>query len=745
MNLEQQAAPLQLEGVVNKIIYRNEESAYLVMAVETAEGEEVVVGYSAGIAVGESIQAQGSYTTHASYGRQFAAASITSIPPSGEAAVRAYLAGGAVKGIGQVLADRIVERFGGEALEILAQQPARLAEVRGITPAKAAQLGRRFEQVSGMRRVLAELDGLALPPYVAVKLFKRYGTQAAEAVAANPYLLCADEYEMHFELVDAAALERFHIDPQSPHRVMAGILYILHHNLGNGHTFLPLEALVERACDFLEVGDDLVLHSVDRLQEAGEVVEWPVANLDGLFLARFHGAEATIADRLLSMATQRRAAQNVPALVEKIEQDLGIRYAEAQRRAISGCAENGVFILTGGPGTGKTTALRGILQLFEKMALETLLAAPTGRAAKRMSELSGAPASTIHRMLGISLRGGQPHCKFNEDNPLAADVVIVDEASMLEVTLFEALLRAMKPSARLILVGDANQLPPVGAGNILRDLLGSDLFASATLTEIFRQSRDSLIVVNAHQINHGEYPTFNARDNDFFLVKCADRGQAPAMAAELVGSRLPRAYGLDPLDDIQVITPTRKTEAGTAALNAALQKALNPPAPNKAEHRFMGSLFRVGDKVMQVRNNYELPVVLVETGELTAGLFNGDMGRIVDIDELNDSMTIRFEDRQVEYPFDCLHQLELAYAVTVHKSQGNEYPLVVFMAFQGMGRLQTRNLLYTAVTRARRIFVALGEEAALCQMTDNSREDRRFSALKYFLLERVRRAGTEVE
>ena len=412
-----------------------------------------------------------------------------------------------------------------------------------------------------------------------------------------------------------------------------------------------------------------------------------------------------------------------------------------QRRAIAACAENGVFILTGGPGTGKTTTLHGILALLEKLGLSTLLAAPTGRAAKRMSELSGAPATTIHRMLGMSLRGGAPAARFNEKNPLEADVVIVDEVSMLEVTLFDALLRAMKPSARMILVGDANQLPPVGAGNILRDLLGSELFASVELTEIFRQSRDSLIVVNAHRINKGEYPEFNDADNDFFLLSCKDKSQAADKLARLVARRLPAAYGVDPVDDIQVLSPTRKGEAGTALFNEVLQRTLNPPAADKGEVLFQGRLFRVGDKVMQVQNNYELPVVLTDTGEVSQGLFNGDVGRIVDIDHADEILTIRFDDRQAEYPFECLHQLELAYAVTVHKSQGSEYPIVVLAAYPGMGRLQTRNLLYTAVTRARRIFVALGDEAALFQMTDNCREDRRFSALKYLLLGRISPQG----
>ena len=736
--MQQQPVPaLTLEGVVSKIIFFNDENAYLVMELETAGESVVVVGYAANLAAGESVRVTGDYITHPTYGRQFSAASIESIAPTDEAGILAYLESGAIKGIGKTLAARIVDHFGEQALFILDKDPSRLTEVKGITQARVRQLGQRYRQLQGVRQVLAELQAFHLPPYVAVKLYKRYGVMAADALRSDPYLLCGDDYGMDFALVDNAAAELFNIAENSPVRVRAGVLHVLQHNLGNGHTFLPLDALTGTTSGFLDVDDDLVGRCIEQLERDEEIVIAPVANLEAVFLRRYYAAEAAIADRLLAMSVRRPCGRDVAKLVDEVAGSLGIEYAAMQRRAIAACAENGVFILTGGPGTGKTTTLHGILVMLERLHLTTLLAAPTGRAAKRMSELSGSKATTIHRMLGMSLRGGTPVARFNEKNPLEADVVIVDEVSMLEVTLFDALLRAMKPSARLILVGDANQLPPVGAGNILRDLLGSELFTSVELTEIFRQSRDSLIVVNAHRINKGEYPDFNDRDNDFFFVPCKDKATAADKLAQLVCQRLPKAYGVDPIDDIQVISPTRKGEAGTALFNETLQRTLNPPAAGKGEVVAQGRLFRVGDKVMQVQNNYELPVVLTDTGEVSQGLFNGDVGRIVDIDRADEVLTIRFDDRQVEYPFECLHQLELAYAVTVHKSQGSEYPIVVLAAYPGMGRLQTHNLLYTAVTRARRIFVALGDEAALYQMTDNCREDRRFSALKYLLLGRI--------
>ena len=739
--MQQPDQALTLEGIVTKIIFFNEENAYLVLELETEGERVVVVGYAANLCAGESVRVTGEYVTHPAYGRQFSACSIESVPPTSQAGILAYLESGIVKGIGKTLAARMVERFGEQTLFILDKDPSRLTEVKGITPSRARQLNQRYRQLQGVRQVLAELQAFHLPPYVAVKLYKRYGVAASDALRADPYLLCGEDYGMEFALVDNAAAELFEIPEKSPLRVRAGVLHVLQHNLSNGHTFLPLDALCQTTAGFLDVDETLVSECICALEQDEEIVIAPVANLTAVFLHRYYAAESAIADRLLAMSVRRPCGRDVGRLVDEVAGSLGITYAAMQRRAIAACAENGVFILTGGPGTGKTTTLHGILALLEKLGLSTLLAAPTGRAAKRMSELSGAPATTIHRMLGMSLRGGAPAARFNEKNPLEADVVIVDEVSMLEVTLFDALLRAMKPSARMILVGDANQLPPVGAGNILRDLLGSELFASVELTEIFRQSRDSLIVVNAHRINKGEYPEFNDADNDFFLLSCKDKSQAADKLARLVARRLPAAYGVDPVDDIQVLSPTRKGEAGTALFNEVLQRTLNPPAADKGEVLFQGRLFRVGDKVMQVQNNYELPVVLTDTGEVSQGLFNGDVGRIVDIDHADEILTIRFDDRQAEYPFECLHQLELAYAVTVHKSQGSEYPIVVLAAYPGMGRLQTRNLLYTAVTRARRIFVALGDEAALFQMTDNCREDRRFSALKYLLLGRISPQG----
>ena len=462
--MQQPDQALTLEGIVTKIIFFNEENAYLVLELETEGERVVVVGYAANLCAGESVRVTGEYVTHPAYGRQFSACSIESVPPTSQAGILAYLESGIVKGIGKTLAARMVERFGEQTLFILDKDPSRLTEVKGITPSRARQLNQRYRQLQGVRQVLAELQAFHLPPYVAVKLYKRYGVAASDALRADPYLLCGEDYGMEFALVDNAAAELFEIPENSPLRVRAGVLHVLQHNLSNGHTFLPLDALCQTTAGFLDVDETLVSECICALEQDEEIVIAPVANLTAVFLHRYYAAESAIADRLLAMSVRRPCGRDVGRLVDEVAGSLGITYAAMQRRAIAACAENGVFILTGGPGTGKTTTLHGILALLEKLGLSTLLAAPTGRAAKRMSELSGAPATTIHRMLGMSLRGGAPAARFNEKNPLEADVVIVDEVSMLEVTLFDALLRAMKPSARMILVGDANRIRPRRGG-----------------------------------------------------------------------------------------------------------------------------------------------------------------------------------------------------------------------------------------------------------------------------------------
>ncbi len=728
-----------LSGTVKKVIYRNEENAYTIFEVETEDGELCVcTGYVAHLAVGEHVDAEGDYVTHHQHGRQFAAEEISTIAPDGTENIKAYLESGSIKGIGKVLAERIVGEFGERSLDVIERAPEELSKIKGINPNKAKEFSKILSEQNGVKKIIAELSGLKIPPFIAVRLYKIFGLFAVEALRKNPYLLCSEEFDMGFEEVDNAALNVFGISTDSEIRITAGILYVLKHNNGLGHTFVPKESLISVAQGFLEVDEVLLYECYDKAILDEKIVCENVADLEAVFLERFHTAENYIAMKLMQMCSFEKKPRKLDKLLEQIENSADIEYAELQRRAILQSAMHGFFVLTGGPGTGKTTTLNGIIKMLEMLGEEVELIAPTGRAAKRMSELTGMSARTVHRFLGIEMKGPVSTFKYNEKNLSEADVVIVDEASMLEIMLFEALLRALKPSARLILVGDMSQLPPVGAGNVLKDVLGSDLFASVELTEIFRQARDSLIVVNAHRINKGEYPEFNDRDNDFFLVKHADKLTAPQLIAELAGKRLVKAYNLSATEDIQVITPTRKGEVGTVMLNNVLQDALNPAHKDKKQHKYRDLIFRVGDKVMQIKNNYELEFVVMSTGELSTGVFNGDIGKIIDVDYNGEFMTIMFDERQVEYPFDNLHQLDLAYAITVHKSQGSEYPAVLFASFKGAVRLQTRNLFYTAVTRARQIFVGVGDYGVMCQMCDNNKEDKRFSALKYMLLASIK-------
>ncbi len=725
-----------LTGLVKRIIYYNSENSYTVAEIESDEGDETLICYTANLKPGESVLAIGNMTNHATHGPQFVAESVETMLPEGESAIRRYLVSGAVRGVGKVLADRIVDKFGARTLEVMESSPLLLAEVSGITEGKAEQIGHRFREIQGVKRVIEQLRSMALSPHTAVMLYKRYGMSAAETVRQNPYILCNDEYEADFEVVDNAAINELGVDKLSATRIKAGILHVLRHNLTNGHTFLPEDKLLSTAIDFLEVDSEALEFAFSELLEDGAVMSEEVAGLEAVFLASYYEAERRVARRLLEMAVPIPISKEDEDLALEVAKKLGIELADRQKKAISSCLSNGVFILTGGPGTGKTTTLKAILTLLQEKGQKTLLCAPTGRAAKRMSELSGAEATTIHRMLGVTMRTGGLHFKMNEQNPLEADVVIVDEASMLDIMLFDALIAAMQHGSRLILVGDINQLPPIGAGNVLRDMIGSDLFAMVELKEIFRQAKDSLIVVNAHRIHSGEPPEFNSRDSDFFFVKCPDKTALPSLMADLVSRRLPTAYNIDATLDLQVITPTRKTEFGTASLNKSLQSVLNPPSGDKRELivQGMGFTLRMGDKVMQNRNNYDIDGICPDTGEVTTGVFNGDIGIVLDIDKLNEILIIKFDDRQVEYPFAMAHQLELAYAVTVHKSQGSEYKVVVFPAYRGMGRLQTRNLLYTAATRARQIFVGVGEPEALEYMTANNRVDRRYAALKYMIM-----------
>ena len=724
--------PEIIRGTIAAVLYQNEANGYTVVRFSTEAGETVTVVGTIPLSMpGERLVVTGHWENHSTHGPQFRAEFLERLMPDGAEEIERYLASRAVRGIGPRTASRIVARFGGETFEIMEQHPERLAEVPGISASKAIEIGESFAKQFGMRKLLEFLMAHHLPTDLAMPLYKAYGELAMDALREDPYLLVEGFFGVEFALVDAFAVE-LGVEAEDPRRVEAATLYTLRHNLGNGHTFLPVEKLRDATASMLTVSTDAVEEALDSLHETGRVVLDTLKDIGICYLPEYYEAETFVADW---MKKQAEARMTLPAdlggLVEEIQRESGIDYAPEQERAIYAAAGSAVLLLTGGPGTGKTTTVNGILSLFDRMDLKTELAAPTGRAAKRLGELCGREAATIHRLLEsqFSPEDGKLCFTKDESDPLKADAVIVDETSMVDILLMEALLRALKPGCRLILVGDPDQLPSVGAGNLFADLIRSKRVETVYLTEIFRQARESLIVMNAHSINRGIMPELGRTDRDFFLMARRDNQSLVETVTELCQRRLPQNMGI-PAEQIQVLSPTRKTEAGTVALNLRLQAALNPPAAGKNERKYGKIVFREGDRVMQIRNNYDIMWKKTEGMGYGTGVFNGDVGKIQRIDSAAETMTIVFDDKTVEYSFELLGQLELAYAMTVHKSQGSEYRAVILAACHANPYLLTRSILYTAVTRAKDLLIVVGDPAVIRQMVENNRQSRRYSGLR---------------
>ena len=733
----QEAERSLIEGTVESVIYQNQENGYTVLRLDGGEGQTLtVVGCMPGVAPGESIAVEGTWTRHASYGEQFKAEAVERRTPAGTKAIFDYLSSGAVKGIGAATARRMVEEFGEETLTVLEEHPERLTQIRGITRKKALAMGENFRLQMGMRRLLEFLGEHEVPLQLAMPLYRKYGDRALEIIRGNPYLLVDGELGVEFSTADKLALS-MGMEGDDPQRIEAGLLFELAHNLDNGHTFLPRRKLLPATAQLIELeGETEALEdALEALLERGEVIQETVANEEAVYLHDLYEAEQYVAFRLSEMA---RGEQVPPAgldgLIDRIQAEQGIVYAPQQRQAVELAAASQVMLLTGGPGTGKTTSLRGVLALFEQLGLETALAAPTGRAAKRLGELCGMEAATIHRLLETQYdpRSGRLVFARDEDDPLRADAVIVDETSMVDILLMRGLLSALRPECRLILVGDPDQLPSVGPGNLFSDLIRSGVVPMVRLTEIFRQAAESAIVRNAHGVNRGELPDLRDNKHDFFFLRRKDPARAAETIVELVQTRLPNNMGIPP-EQIQVLSPTRKRVTGTAALNRAIQEAVNPPAPDRPERRFGEYVFRQGDRVMQVRNNYD---VIWKDGLTTGmGVFNGDIGRIVEVDNRSELITVDFEGRLVEYTPDMLGELEPAYAITVHKAQGSEYRAVILSVSDGAPVLLTRGVLYTAITRARELLILVGDEDVVARMTANDRQQRRYSGLRWRLVQ----------
>ena len=722
------------EGTVHSVIFQNAENGYTVLRLLTEEGEIVtVVGCIPCVAPGEHLTVTGTWETHPQHGEQLRAEELERSLPEEEDEILAYLSSGICKGVGPATARSIVERFGLDTLDILETEPERLQMIRGITAKKAMEIGAMFRQHMGLRRLMEFLSRYQLPPVLAIRLRQQYGDGALEMVRRNPYLLSDDVCGVDFSVTDTMALSMGFAE-DCGERLRAAVTFELTFNENNGHVFLPRDKLLSATCQLLDCGLEQVEAALDALTEQHAVVIEHIANVQAVYLRRLWEAESSACARLLALldmdADQSRYAERT---VAEIEREQGITYAPMQRQAVALAAKAGVMLLTGGPGTGKTTTVRGIVALFQKMGLSIVLAAPTGRAAKRMSELTGMEAQTIHRLLGTTWNETAHQVTFQktEKEPLEAEAVIVDEMSMVDVALFSALLRALRPGTRLVLVGDADQLPSVGAGNVFSDLIRSRKIETVFLREVFRQAEQSAIIRNAHRVNLGQSPELSGNQGDFFFLCRRDAQRAVSTVLELCRTRLPDNMHI-PAEQIQVLTPTRKGLCGTVNLNRLLQDALNPKAPGKRELTWGERVFRVGDRIMQTRNDYDV-MWEKDDGTVGTGLFNGDVGRIADIDAGGEWLALDFDGRKALYSVEMLSEIDLAYAQTVHKAQGSEYRCVVLAAMPAAPGLMVRGVLYTALTRARELLVIVGDDAAIRSMAANDKRQKRYSGLKWRL------------
>ncbi len=733
MSNEYSTEKITLTGVVEDVVYYNNENCYAVCYVQTDEEYTAVVGYMPYITQGESVTVTGCWTYHSEYGQQFKAEYYEKNMPKERDDILKYLASGVIKGIRRVTAEKIVGFFGEKSLDIIAATPERLAEISGISLKKAFEIGKAYSNCLGVRDIVIFLQKFGISPNLAVKVYKHYGSGAVDVVKSNPYLLSQEVYGIGFKTADKIAMS-MGFSQNSQARIEAALSYTLWDGTISGHTFLPLKLLVDNTCRLIGVDEVECETAVTSMLFSNRLVSEPLVATQAVYQPAMHYAETQSAIRLGSIAAAELASleTEVDSVIQSVEGEQGIVLAGQQREAVYASLKNGAMVITGGPGTGKTTIIKAIIKVMERLGKSVLLAAPTGRAAKRMTEMCGAEAKTLHRLLEVGFSEDGEGMSFSRDDktPLDCDVLIVDEMSMVDILLFHSLLKAIKSGTRLIMVGDSDQLPSVGAGDVLRDIIASGRVHVIQLSEIFRQAKESMIVVNAHRINHGEYPIANKKDSDFFFMR-RDNGQEILYSiVDLCRSRLPATYGYDPITQIQVLTPTRKGVTGVGTLNEKLQEALNPKSALKKEKQHKTFVFREGDKVMQIKNNYETVWINESDDSEGTGVFNGDVGFIDEIDIKEETLTVLFEERRVVYDFSQLDELDLAYAVTVHKSQGSEFEAVVMPMYPTAPMLQNRNLLYTAVTRAKKLVVLCGRENVIRAMVDNISEQKRYSGFE---------------
>ena len=731
-----------IEGIIDDIIYQNEDNGYTVCTIEYEGDELSCVGPMPGIHPGEEVRLIGSWTTHHIYGKQLKVEMFEKSIPKTVQGIERYLASGAIKGIGPKTAKKIVKHFGLETFKIIEHEPTVLAQIQGISEKKALEISEVFHAQHELRMAMMALQEYGITPTYAIKIYKKYKDKTIEVIKRNPYRLAEDVFGIGFKKADEIA-SQIGIAKEDPNRVKTGILFTLNVYAGNGHTYMPRDLLVRESMELLGVAEELIENGIIEMSLTKQIIMRNYEGTTSVFIKHFFDSEQNIARKLVDLTAlyEKEMSLDFDKEIAQTEKDLGIELVEEQRDAVRHVLTHGVTVITGGPGTGKTTTINAILHMLEKAKEDVLLAAPTGRAAKRMSEATGGEAQTIHRLLEIErLDEESRRQSFNrdEENPLEGDVIIIDEMFMVDVKLMNSLLNAIMVGQRIVLLGDADQLPSVGAGNVLKDIIKSERIPVVRLTQIFRQASKSAIVRNAHKINKGEYPVTNEPDTDFFFMNRSVQEEVKGTLIELITTRLPKYQKFDSVKDIQVLVPMRKGVLGVNELNKALQEALNPPNFNKPEREYRGTIFRIGDKVMQIKNNYNTPWKIYAKSNLPleegVGVFNGDCGRITQVDLQKETVTVTFDDQKtVEYEFAQLDELELAYAVTIHKSQGSEYPAVIIPVHSGPPMLLSRNLLYTAVTRAKKMVVVVGLRDTMHRMVDNNREVERYSSLAIHL------------
>ena len=729
----------QIEGTVDCVVYSNEENGFAVLTLDVDGDPVTVVGEMGNVDEGEDLSLTGEFINHQKFGEQFKVTLCERKMPTTELAIRKYLASGAIKGIGPVIAGRIVDTFGDKSLEIMEKEPERLCEVEGITRKMCQKISDEFKNVNGVRSLMGYLSKFGISAGYGAKAWKRWGQPTEEMVRTNPYVLCTQGIELPFFKADEMAAD-IELPKDNANRIKAGITNVLIQNSYAGHTCLPEDKLRAITCRFLGVEEDKFNEVLEEEINEENLCVFRKKNRPFILLKDYYTAENYISRRLNIMKECLFDSKiNYDEIIALAEEQNNIEYEELQKKAINTALSCGFLVLTGGPGTGKTTTLNAIISLFEQQGLNVLITAPTGRAAKRISDLTGYEAKTIHRMLEVVFSDGdRPRFNHNENNLLDCDVMIIDEMSMVDSLLFEALLRAIPMTCKLIMVGDSDQLPSVGAGNVLKDIIDSKVVPIVTLKEIFRQASKSSIIVNAHKIVGGEHINLNEKDNDFFFFQRLKHSELQSLVVDLTKDRLPKAFGYSSIDDIQVLSPTRKGPSGTVELNKRLQAELNPPSKDKSEIKTLLYTYRVGDKVMQTKNNYDI-VWSKDLGdgakENGAGIFNGDIGIITAANKYTGLVTIDFEGRVCNYTISMLEHLDLAYAITVHKSQGSEFDAVILTVFGGFDKLYYRNLLYTAVTRAKKLLIIIGSAKKLESMIDNNRRTLRYTVLKNMLIQ----------